>query len=58
MGGVKPYPYPKYVWSPTGGWWGKGSKVNTSIRLAATFGVLALGWAYIFKVSANNEVSD
>lgn len=21
MGGVEKYPYPKYTWSPAGGWW-------------------------------------
>lgn len=21
MGGVDKYPYPKYTWSPAGGWW-------------------------------------
>ncbi|KAL1670210.1 hypothetical protein GGF50DRAFT_109590 [Schizophyllum commune] len=44
MGGGGQYPYPKYVWSPTGGWWGRPAawKANTAV-----LGVAMLGAAYL-----------
>jgi hypothetical protein len=40
MGGVDKYPYPKYTWSPAGGWWleTKQWRQKTGIAL----GVMAL----------------
>ena len=52
MGGAN-FPYPKWVWSPAGGWWCNPTnwKRNT--------GIVAVGWAVIsyvsFKWSAANE---
>merc|ERR1712189_533 len=38
MGAVKKYPYPKYVWSPSGGWWcqPRNWKRNTAFAFIAT----------------------
>ncbi|KAF9012010.1 hypothetical protein BDQ17DRAFT_1272412 [Cyathus striatus] len=50
----KRYPYPKIVWSPSGGWWVQPS--NWVSNTAATFaGILAVtGW--VWYISAKNEV--
>jgi hypothetical protein len=48
------YPFPKEVWSPSGGWWSRPAnwRSNTIVALAgiglATFGV--------WRISARNEV--
>jgi len=38
MGGGKRFAYPKYVWSPTGGWWcePRNWKRNTAIAFLVT----------------------
>ncbi|KAF9476096.1 hypothetical protein BDN70DRAFT_882870 [Pholiota conissans] len=52
MGGGGRYPYPKYVWSPAGGWWVRPSNWASNTAVAAlgiaiiTFGV----WTYSAKV--------
>lgn len=40
MGGGGQHPYPRYVWSPTGGWWTRPAawKANTFAIGVATFG--------------------
>lgn len=54
-GGDRRYFYPKYVWSPSGGWWNhtpanyKGSLLVASIAMGGIFYA-------IFTASANNEV--
>ena len=55
MGGGERYNYPKYVWTPTGGWWPKDPR-NWKRNTAIVFGVSLAIAAYVFKVSANNEV--
>ncbi|PFX32151.1 hypothetical protein AWC38_SpisGene2972 [Stylophora pistillata] len=51
MGGVKKFDYPKYVWSPTGGWWcnPRNWKRNTAICFAVVLGlqipVALLSWS-------------
>ncbi|KAF8876837.1 hypothetical protein BD779DRAFT_1559300 [Infundibulicybe gibba] len=54
MGGGARYPYPKYVWSPAGGWWTRPSnwKSNTAIAFG---GILAFTYA-TWSVSAAREV--
>ncbi|KAK2570001.1 hypothetical protein P5673_005869 [Acropora cervicornis] len=39
MGGVKKFDYPKYVWSPAGGWWcnPRNWKRNTAIAFGVIF---------------------
>jgi hypothetical protein len=54
-GGGGFFPYPKYVWSPAGGWWG-----NTKHwRRNSGFAVVAIGFlsASIFAKGASIEVS-
>ena len=54
-GGGGFFPYPKYVWSPAGGWWG-----NTKHwRRNSGFAVVAIGVlsATIFAKGASIEVS-
>lgn len=58
MGGVKKYPYPKAVWSATGGWWWHGGAKKTDRKYLFLFYVLsAATWGFLFKISADNEVS-
>ncbi|KAL7273512.1 hypothetical protein RUND412_003628 [Rhizina undulata] len=54
MGGGGKIPYPKHVWSPTGGWYSRPSnwKANTAIMYGVIAGVVALAW----KLSADREV--
>ncbi|CAM9868066.1 unnamed protein product [Discosporangium mesarthrocarpum] len=54
MGGGRRFHYPKYVWSPSGGWWGNPAnwKQNTAVALVC-IGITCAG---IFKVSADREV--
>ncbi|KAF9558984.1 hypothetical protein CPC08DRAFT_709225 [Agrocybe pediades] len=53
MGGGSRYPYPKYVWSPAGGWWTRPSNWATNTAVAA-FGMLVVSIG-IWNVSANLE---
>ncbi len=42
MGGARRYPYPKWVWSPAGGWWNTdpvGGKRNALIYVACCMGI-------------------
>jgi hypothetical protein len=54
MGGGPRVPYPKYVYSPTGGWYAnpKNWKRNTAIAGAA---IALIGFA-TFKLSIEHEV--
>ncbi|TPX71082.1 hypothetical protein SpCBS45565_g01369 [Spizellomyces sp. 'palustris'] len=56
MGGGGKYPYPKWVWSYTGGWWPSPKRVvtNSLITGAGIAGLLALVWNF----SANHEVGN
>ncbi|KAM6501391.1 hypothetical protein JOM56_004405 [Amanita muscaria] len=53
MGGGARYPYPKYVWSPAGGWWTRPQNwlSNTAIAFSGILAVTYLTWS----VSAKNE---
>eukprot|EP00299_Pterocystis_sp_00344_P012996 c6314_g1_i1.p1 GENE.c6314_g1_i1~~c6314_g1_i1.p1 ORF type:complete len:107 (+),score=9.63 c6314_g1_i1:1-321(+) len=53
-GGGGRYPYPKHVWSPSGGWWGEHPHWirNTIICVA---GMVAVCYP-VFKLSASLEV--
>ncbi|KAK0199880.1 hypothetical protein DFS33DRAFT_202848 [Desarmillaria ectypa] len=44
MGGGGRYPYPKYVWSPAGGWWVQPSnwKANTAVVATGIFAIACL----------------
>ncbi|PHH62245.1 hypothetical protein CDD81_7305 [Ophiocordyceps australis] len=48
MGGGKKIPYPKHVWSPSGGWYAqpKNWKSNTLIAGAVMFGICAIAFRY------------
>ncbi|KAJ7646837.1 hypothetical protein FB45DRAFT_182836 [Roridomyces roridus] len=54
MGGGGRYPYPKFVWSPAGGWWSQPAnwKMNTFI---ASCGI-AFTCAAIIRAVAHREV--
>ncbi|KAF9285070.1 hypothetical protein BGZ72_009736 [Mortierella alpina] len=47
------YPYPKHVWSPTGGWWTQPTnwKANTAVAVGISATIVAAAW----KFSAQNE---
>ncbi|KAF9172926.1 hypothetical protein BGX21_004134 [Mortierella sp. AD011] len=47
------YPYPKHVWSPSGGWWTQPTnwKSNTAVAVGITAAIVAGAWKY----SAENE---
>ncbi|TDL27836.1 hypothetical protein BD410DRAFT_761014 [Rickenella mellea] len=53
MGGGARYPYPKEVWTPSGGWWTRPSnwKSNTAIAFA---GILAVTYS-VWTLSAARE---
>ncbi|KAL2120765.1 hypothetical protein VTJ04DRAFT_4792 [Mycothermus thermophilus] len=53
MGGGGKIPYPKHVWSPSGGWYCQPAnwKRNTAIAFAVIFGIEAL----LFKLSGELE---
>ncbi|KAI8601564.1 hypothetical protein EDD21DRAFT_374157 [Dissophora ornata] len=48
------YPYPKHVWSPSGGWWTQPTnwKSNTAVAVGISATIVAAAWKY----SAENEV--
>ncbi|KAF8249938.1 hypothetical protein K440DRAFT_581608 [Wilcoxina mikolae CBS 423.85] len=54
MGGGGKIPYPKHVWSPSGGWYSRPHnwKSNTAVMFAVIAGVAAMAW----KASAEREV--
>ncbi|PPQ73696.1 hypothetical protein CVT25_005594 [Psilocybe cyanescens] len=47
MGGGSRYPYPKYVWSPAGGWWVRPSNwaSNTAVAVLGIVVVSATVWS-------------
>ncbi|KAI9672538.1 MAG: hypothetical protein M1817_003304 [Caeruleum heppii] len=53
MGGGGKIPYPKHIWSPSGGWYSQPAnwKANTAILGAVMFGITA----YVWSVSAERE---
>ncbi|CAO1624456.1 unnamed protein product [Parajaminaea phylloscopi] len=53
MGAGPRYPYPKYVWSPAGGWWSRPSnwKANTAVAGA---GIVTMTY-FIWQYSAERE---
>ena len=48
MGGGHRFPYPKWVWSPSGGWWPvvPNWKRNTAIYCVGMAGVLYMAYLY------------
>ena len=55
QGGDKRFPYPKWVWSPAGGWWPDPVHWKRNTFLA---GIAFLAVCYpVFLISAENEVS-
>jgi hypothetical protein len=56
MGGQPRFPFPKYVWTPYGGWWVAAPphhKRNLALVVAGTF---VFGIVPVFLISAANEV--
>eukprot|EP01135_Chromosphaera_perkinsii_P001524 Nk52_evm4s206 gene=Nk52_evmTU4s206 len=53
MGGTPRYEYPRYVWSPAGGWWCNPPnwKRNTFLAFAGTFAAASL----VFQWSSSIE---
>ena len=44
MGGARRYPFPRWVWSPAGGWWGVNPNANRNFTiLLLTYGVVIYG---------------
>lgn len=54
MGGGRRFHYPKYVWSPSGGWW--NNPANWKKNTAIAFLIMGISGAAVFKFSADNEV--
>ena len=56
MGGGRRYHYPKWVWSPAGGWWASPAnwKRNTAIYFGVSAVIISAGWMY----SEQNTVSE
>lgn len=54
--GGRRYLYPKFVWSPAGGWW-NNAPPNWERNTAIGFVALGIAASAIFRVSAANEVS-
>ncbi|KAF8581205.1 hypothetical protein K439DRAFT_1354742, partial [Ramaria rubella] len=52
-GGGARYPYPREVWSPSGGWWTR-PKNWVSNTIIAGVGIAVVTYS-VFKVSARNE---
>ncbi|ORY20869.1 hypothetical protein BCR39DRAFT_554627 [Naematelia encephala] len=54
MAGGGQYPFPKQVWSPSGGWWSRPAnwKANTAIT-ATGLAIILYG---VWQFSAKNEV--
>ncbi|KAG8993848.1 hypothetical protein FRB94_010323 [Tulasnella sp. JGI-2019a] len=48
MGGGARYPYPKHVWTPSGGWWTNPSNwmMNTAICTVGALAVTYVTWNY------------
>ncbi|KAF6757933.1 hypothetical protein DFP72DRAFT_776450, partial [Ephemerocybe angulata] len=48
QGGGARYPYPKYVWSPAGGWWVRPSNwaANTAFASAGIAAIIYATWNY------------
>ncbi|KAL8969661.1 MAG: hypothetical protein Q9183_001895 [Haloplaca sp. 2 TL-2023] len=46
-------PYPKHVWSPSGGWYAQPAnwKANTAVMGVVIFGITAMAWS----ISAERE---
>jgi hypothetical protein len=53
-GGGTHYNTPKYVWSPSGGWWANPANWKKSTGIA--FGVIGLAFAGLCMVSSGKEV--
>ncbi|KAI9032172.1 hypothetical protein DFJ74DRAFT_653512 [Hyaloraphidium curvatum] len=54
MGGGGRFPYPKWVWSPAGGWWGQPKNWRSNFAVVLV-GISAIAYQ-IHKVSAEREV--
>ena len=55
MGGDRRYHYPRYVWSPTGGWWNNPANWRRNTIVAGI--AIALIAIPIARLSAREEVS-
>ncbi|KAF8877449.1 hypothetical protein CPB84DRAFT_1966356 [Gymnopilus junonius] len=53
MGGGGRYPYPKYVYSPAGGWWTRPS--NWATNTAVAFAGILTATYFIWNISASHE---
>ncbi|KAI1749870.1 hypothetical protein F4782DRAFT_532952 [Xylaria castorea] len=53
QGGGPRVPYPKHVWSPSGGWYAQPAnwKANTAVFMGVIVGITALAW----NLSAQRE---
>ncbi|KAF8336258.1 uncharacterized protein EI90DRAFT_152771 [Cantharellus anzutake] len=58
MGGGARYPYPKHVWTPSGGWWTRPSnwKSNTAIVGLGIAAITYVTWKY--SAAREHRLSD
>mmetsp|Transcript_25416 Transcript_25416/g.37476 ORF Transcript_25416/g.37476 Transcript_25416/m.37476 type:complete len:81 (-) Transcript_25416:123-365(-) len=51
MGGGRRFPFPKYVWTPYGGWWAdpKNWKRNTAFVMIGGWGISAIMYYFAEK---------
>lgn len=54
MSGMEQYPYPKYTWSPAGGWWAKTAHWQRKTGLALA--VMGLAITPLALFSRQNHV--
>jgi hypothetical protein len=60
MGGTPRYPYPKDVWSPTGGWWAhpRAWRRNTAIATVGIVAVFIPVYIYSERISERPEYAE
>ncbi|KAF8477391.1 hypothetical protein BDZ91DRAFT_709172 [Kalaharituber pfeilii] len=57
MGGGGKIPYPKHVWSPSGGWYSRPAnwKANTAIMGGTIFGIALTVWSLSARVEERDR---
>ena len=55
MGGGRPFKYPKWVWSPAGGWWANPPNANRNLVAYLVFVVAPLSY-FVYGYSERHTV--
>jgi hypothetical protein len=51
MGGGRQFDYPKWVWSPAGGWWANPTHWKRNTAVYGAFVVLVASYTYLYSES-------